>query len=102
MEAGTIFTLRIDREMLDKYTELYFKEYPRRRKIPIAEPFVMSLNKYLVLHKDARNEYKQNWCDLIYVAAKEQGLLGLNIERCRVKVTYVFGDKRRSDLDNRK
>ena len=97
----TTYTLRLDREMLDLYLDLYFKEYPRRRKKPIEEPFVPSLNKYLVMNKDARNELKQHWQDFVYVAAKEQGLLNLQLKRCRVKITYVFGNLRRNDIDNR-
>ena len=101
MTPGTIYTLRLDQDALDDYLTLYFKEYPRRRKKPIDKPFVPSLNKYLVMNKDARNELKQHWQDFVYVAAKRQGLLGLKIDYCKVTLTYVFGDLRKSDVDNR-
>ena len=98
---GKIYTLVLDRKSLDEYTEAYFKEYPRRRKVPIKDPFVPSLNKYLVMNKDQRNQLKERFEEWVYYSAKNQGLLNLNIQKCKVSVTYVFGDMRKSDLDNR-
>ena len=102
MTPGTIYTLRLDQDALDDYLTLYFKEYPNRRKIPITEPFPPSLNRYLTMSPQARNTLKQHWQDFVYVAAKRQGLLNLNLEYCSVTLTYVFGDLRKSDVDNRK
>lgn len=99
--TGRQVCLVLDRQALDSYTKEYFRVYPRRRKIPIKEPIVPSLNKYQVLNKDARNELKERWEEFVYHTVEQQGLLNLNFNHCEVIVHVIFGDKRRSDLDNR-
>ena len=96
------YIIKLDKEALDEYTKAYFIAYPRRRKIPIDKPIVPSLNKYIVMNKDARNELKLRWEEFVYHTLDRQGLLNLQLEKCKVSITYVFGDKRKSDLDNRK
>ena len=54
------------------------------------------------MNKDARNELKERWEEFVYHTLDRQGLLNLQLEKCKVSITYVFGDKRKSDLDNRK
>ena len=98
---GKIYTLRLDKDALESYTKEYFKVYPKRRKAPLDKPFVPSLNKYLVMNKDARNNLKERWEEFVYHSCQEQGLLNLGLNKCEVVITYVFGDKRKSDLDNR-
>lgn len=93
--------VKIDQTALDLYLTKYFECYPRRRKKPITKPFVPSLNKYLVMNKDARNELKQHWEDFMWTIVKTNGWDTLQLDKCHVEVWYVFGDKRRSDLDNR-
>ena len=95
------YVIKLDKDALDEYTKAYFITYPRRRKIPIDKPIVPSLNKYIVMNKDARNELKERWEEFVYHTLDRQGLLNLQLEKCKVSITYVFPDKRRSDLDNR-
>lgn len=97
-----VYLLRLDNQALENYTKEYFKVYPKRRKAPLDKPFVPSLNKYLIMHKDARNALKERWEEFVYHSCREQGLLNLGLTKCEVEITYVFGDKRKSDLDNRK
>ena len=96
-----LYIIRLDKEALDEYTRAYFIEYPRRKKIPIDKPIVPSLNKYLAMSKEARNYLKERWEEFVYHTVNQQGLLNLGLDKCVVSVTYVFGDKRKSDLDNR-
>ena len=98
---GKIYTLRLDKDALESYTKEYFKVYPKRRKAPLDKPFVPSLNKYLVMNKDARNNLKERWEEFVYHSCESQELLNLGLTKCEVVITYVFGDKRKSDLDNR-
>lgn len=95
------YIIRLDRAALDEYTRAYFIEYPRRKKIPIDKPIVPSLNQYLVMSPEARGNLKERWEEFVYHTINCQGLLNLGLEKCKVSITYVFGDKRRSDLDNR-
>ena len=99
--TGRRVQLVLDQQALDSYTKEYFRVYPRRRKVPIKEPIVPSLNKYQVLNKDARNELKERWEEFVYHTAEEAGLLHTGFEHCILEVHVFFGDKRRSDLDNR-
>lgn len=99
--TGRKVTIVLDQQALDSYTKEYFRVYPRRRKVPIKEAIVPSLNKYQVLTKDARNELKERWEEFVYHTAQESGLLNTGFEHCELVVHVFFGDKRRSDLDNR-
>ena len=96
-----IYRLVLDKQALESYTKEYFKVYPKRRKKPLDAPFVPSLNKYLIMNKDARNNLKERWEEFVYHSCEQQGLLNLGLTKCQVRITYVFGDKRKSDLDNR-
>ena len=96
------YIIKLDKEALDEYTKAYFIAYPRRRKIPIDKPIVPSLNRFIVLEKNARAELKLRWEEFVYHTLDRQGLLNLQLEKCKVSITYVFGDRRKSDLDNRK
>ena len=96
------YIIRLDKKALDEYTRAYFEAYPRRKKIPITQPIVPSLNKYLVMSPEARNNLKERWEEFVYHTVRCQGLLDLKLKKCKVSITYVFGDKRKSDLDNRK
>ena len=98
---GKKYVIRLDKEALDDYIKEYFKVYPRRKKIPIDKPIVPSLNQYLVMSPEARGNLKERWEEFVYHTLNRQGLLNLNLQKCKVSITYVFGDKRRSDLDNR-
>ena len=91
----------IDQEALEIYLKKYFECYPRRRKKPIEKPFVPSLNKYLIMNKDARNELKQHWEDFMWTIIHQNGWGTLHLKQVHVEVWYCFGDKRRSDIDNR-
>ena len=99
--TGRRFQLVLDQQALDAYTKEYFKVYPKRRKAPISEPIVPSLNKYQLLHKDARNELKERWEEFVYHTAQEAGLLNLGLTHCELVVHVVFPNKRRNDLSNR-
>lgn len=96
------FVIRLDKEALDEYIKAYFKVYPRRKKVPIDKAIVPSLNRYLALSPEARSNLKERWEEFVYHTIDCQGLLNLKLKKCKVSITYVFGDKRKSDLDNRK
>ena len=98
---SSYYEVKVDQEALDHYLMKYFECYPRRRKKPLEKPFPISLNKWLVMNKDQRNELKQHYEDLMWTIVHRNGWETLNLDKCHVEVWYVFGDKRRSDLDNR-
>lgn len=100
--TGRRIQLVLDQDALASYTTEYFRVYPRRRKPPLKEPIVPSLNKYLALGNNARNELKERWSEFLWHTAETQGVLHLGLTHCEVVVHVFFGDNRKSDLDNRK
>ena len=99
--TGRKVTIVLDQQALENYTKEYFRVYPRRRKIPIKEPIIPSLNKVLMMGKEERNNLKERWEEFVYHTIEQQGLLNLQLTHCEVNITIVFGNKRRNDLDNR-
>ena len=99
--TGRKVEIVLDRAALDSYTKEYFRVYPRRRKVPISEPIIPSLNKVLVMGKEQRNNFRERWEEFVYHTIEQQGLLNLKLSHVEVVITVVFGNKRRNDLDNR-
>jgi len=90
----------IDKNILEKYKEYYFKKYPGRRVFPIEKPFPPSLNKFTAMKRMSQNALKQKYKEFAIWLASYYKIANLNIEKCIFKYTFFFPDHRRRDFDN--
>lgn len=93
-------TLVIDRNVLDRYETYYFEQYPRRKKVPIPEPYHESINVWMILKRPMMNALKQRWKDFICWFVEDQGYSNLRIEECDMEFTVYYKANRRRDVDN--
>lgn len=92
--------LLIDNNILDLYTQYYFKEYPRRKKSPIKNPNHPSINSWMIMKRQQMNALKQSWKDFTCWVVNYYGYSNLQIEKCNILFEYEFKSKRRRDPDN--
>ena len=91
--------LSITEDIVKDYEEnIYFVKYPKRKKKPIEKPFPPSLNKFIIWKRPQQNSTKQIWKEFMQYIAFDYG--NLEIDNCEVHFHFIFGDKRRRDLDN--
>ena len=96
----TEIKLVIDNEVLEKYNEYYFKQYPKRKKIPIESPTHPSINKWMIMKRPQMNDLKQKWKDFIIWFVEENKLTNKKIEQCEMTFISYFKTKIRKDCDN--
>lgn len=92
--------ITIDKEVIEIYKEHYFKKYPRRKKFPISKPIPPSLNAWMIMKRFQMNHQKQVWKEFGEWLVEYYGFKNLQIEKCKITVTYYFDSKRRHDADN--
>lgn len=92
--------LTIDMPTLRRYEEVYFKEHPRAHISPIKQPYVESINQWMIMKRPAMNALKQRWKDFIVWLANDAGLADKKISKCEIVHTVFFETNRRHDLDN--
>lgn len=92
--------LVVDNEVLDRYTDYYFKEHPRATKRPIPYPYHESINKWMIMKRAAMNALKQKWKAFIKWFVAEQGYANLHIDKCEITQTIYYYTQRRHDIDN--
>ncbi len=90
----------IDNNVLNRYYEEYFKNFPRRRKRMIEKPIPPSLNAWMVMPRFKMNVQKQAWKDFGVWLVRYYGLENKKIEKCKIEIEYFFEDKRKHDADN--
>jgi hypothetical protein len=104
--------ITIDRELIRKYNEQYFEEYPKRKKSffmnnwkskkkkPKELYSVLSLNDLLPINSMSYSNLKSQWGDLGVWVAKEHNLLNKNIENCIVEYRIFSENLAHKDCDN--
>lgn len=94
------FTVTIDRSLVDRYTEFYFKQHPRAKKPPIKRPIHPSINDWMILTRQAMNSLKQKWKDFTIWLVGEWGYTNAQIQKCTVVADTYFPTRIRHDVDN--
>ena len=92
--------ITIDKVILEKYREFYFKKYPRRKKTPIQKTIPPSLNSWMVMRRFQMNHQKQVWKEFGEWLVDYYCYRDLNIDKCKIEIEYYFDSKRRHDADN--
>ena len=90
----------IDNDVIDKYYDWYFKEYPRRRIRNINKPIPPSLNTWMIMPRFKMNTQKQAWKDFGNWLVKYYGYENKKLSKCKIVIEYFFDSKRRHDADN--
>jgi len=90
----------IDKDIIDKYSEYYFKKYPGRRVNPIDKPMPPSLNKFIGMRRMSQNAIKQKYKEFAVWLSGYYKIDNLNIKKAIFEYTFFFPDHRRRDFDN--
>ena len=101
----------IDKGIMQKYGEYFFKEHPRARNHPLAKfnsknkeqgsVFPPSLNEMTNNpNRLAQNGMKQRWKEFIKWICEEENIVDWKLKKAKVSYRWIFPDKRRRDLDN--
>jgi hypothetical protein len=80
----------IDNDILNKYYDWYFKEYPRRKKRNILKPIPPSLNTWMIMPRFKMNTQKQAWKDFGRWLVKYYGYENKKINKCKIIIEYFF------------
>lgn len=90
----------IDNDIVETYTDYYFKKYPKRKKKPIEKTIPPSLNQWMVMKRYQMNHEKQVWKEFGDWLVRYNGLENKKIDYCQIVIDYYFGDYRKRDPDN--
>lgn len=94
------YTLIIDQDSIDRYTQHYFSIHTKAKKPPIAHPYHPSINEWMIMKRPMMNALKQKWKDFVTWVIEDQGYSNLRIERCDIEVDTYYMTNRRHDVDN--
>ena len=100
MSNTTIYSLVINKDVIDKYNEYYFGIHTKARKVPIPHPYHESINVWMIMRRPMMNALKQKWKDFIKWYVDSKGYSNLNIKRCEIEQTVYYPNNRRHDIDN--
>lgn len=99
-EENMEYLLMIDEDDIEKYAQHYFREHPRARKYPIANPYHPSINEWMIMQRPEMNGTKQKWKDFMVWLVHSQGYANLRIEKCDIEVFTYYRTNRPHDPDN--
>lgn len=92
--------VEFDCATIDRYSEHYFRMYPRRKKAPIPHPWHPSINEWMIMKRPAMNALKQRWKEFITWVAEDQGYANLRIDKCDIAIDTYYQSNRPHDVDN--
>lgn len=92
--------LTLNKEVLEKYNQYYFKKYPKRKKVPIERPLHPSINVWMIMKRPAMNNLKQIWKEFCVWWIQDLGYQNLNLKEFEMTFITYMPTKRRSDPDN--
>lgn len=99
--------ITFNKEMLEAYTQEYFKQYPKRKKLPLEflgkkrlgqlpswNRFINSPSRII------QNQWKQELGDYTTFIINKQGLNNLQIDKCIVVAKQFQQTRAKADSDN--
>ena len=96
-----------NKQMIDDYTESYFKEFPKRKKLPLEFlgkkrlGQLPSWNRVINCpNRIVQNQWKQELSDYTSYIIKELELIDLKLDKCIVVAKQFQPTKAKSDSDN--
>ncbi len=94
------YKIVIDHDVLDRYTQHYFRIHTKAQKVPILHPYHPSINEWMIMKRPMMNALKQKWKDFVIWVIEDQGYSNLRIEQCDIEVDTYYATNRRHDVDN--
>lgn len=96
----SVLKLVLDYEVLNRYNAYYFKQYPRRKKVPIERPLHPSINTWMILRRPEMNNLKQTWKEFCQWWINDLGYQDYKLDKYEMTFITYMPTKRRSDPDN--
>ena len=96
-----VVVIEFTEELMNEWTERYFRLHPRAKKCPLISPAQPSLNQWIILQRKSMNTLKQHYKDYTKFVVEYYGLQDLGICKCKCRYISYRPTKARSDLDNR-
>ena len=92
----------IDKEIMEKYKEIYFKMNPRCKKFPkyFENPIPPSWNFFIAKIRMEQASIKAKYKDFAIWLAAKYGLAGLNLDKVIFTYDFYFNSNRARDIDN--
>lgn len=92
--------LVINNDTLKCYEEYYFSTYPKRKVLPISQPYQESMNQWMIMKRRQMNALKQRWKDFICWLVDKYGYSNIKIDKCEIWQKVYYPTNRRHDPDN--
>lgn len=92
--------LIIDKDVVNEYSEHYFKLHPRASNRPIKAPYHESINQWMIMKRPQMNGLKQRWKEFIKWFVDREGYTSLGIQKCEIYQRIYYPNHRRHDIDN--
>ena len=88
-----------NQEMVDKYTEYYFKKYPRRKVLKL-KPTAISLNQFTSMVRMLQNGEKAKYHEFALWVLEYNKIPKFKLTNCNLHMHFIWHDLRRRDADN--
>jgi hypothetical protein len=92
--------ITIDNKVLSEYHDYYFKQYPKRKVLPIKKAIPPSLNAFTAMKRMVQNSLKQKYKDFSVWLASYYSVADLHLSKAEFTYEFFFADHRRRDFDN--
>lgn len=100
VEMVDTISMIIDKDVMQKYYNVYFDIHPRAQKVPLPYPYHESINKWMIMKRPMMNALKQKWKDFIVWFVGTKGYANLRINKCDIEFRTFYSTSRRHDTDN--
>jgi len=88
-----------NQEMVDKYTEYYFKKYPRRKVLKL-KPTAISLNEFTAMVRIVQAGEKVKYSEFVEWVLHYYNIPSLKLKDCTLTVHFIWHNRIRRDYDN--
>lgn len=106
-ELGNKIVVTFNKEMLEDYTNHYFRANPRKKKAPLEwcgkkrNGQLVSWNRLINCpNRIMQNQWKQEFADYTTYVLKKQGIKPMMLEKCVILVQQYQATRTKSDSDN--
>lgn len=99
--------ITFNKQMIDDYTESYFKQFPNRKKLPLEFlgkkrlGLLPSWNRVINCpNRIVQNQWKQELSEYTTYILEQLGVKNLNVDKCMIVAKQFQPTKAKSDSDN--
>ena len=88
-----------NKELVDKYTEYYFKKFPKRKTLKLS-PTAISLNQFTAMVRMVQAGEKTKYHEFALWVLDYYKIPKLKLNNCTLHMHFIWHDLRRRDADN--